>query len=138
MINLFAVSVKKKFIKNCNERVIFEEIIKEKSSLKGLVYQVFCDFFRASSIRYGEYLSRQSFSNTYMIRIVLVNPEPCFHPVTMQTGSPVFKKPRVFPKSTPYLTRTSTSFSQSSKAASVKEIFYKSYWTFKYLSVLPL
>jgi hypothetical protein len=33
-------------------------------------------------------------ADTYIMRIVLVNPGPCFHPVTIITASPVFIKPR--------------------------------------------
>ena len=54
------------------------------------------------------------FADTYITRIVLVNPGPCFQPVTTTTGSPAFMKPRPLPNLRPNCTLVSTSFSQSS------------------------
>lgn len=56
------------------------------------------------------------------MRMVLVNPEPCFQPVTTITESPFWMNPRLLPWLMPYCTRTSTSFSQSSWAASEMSI----------------
>lgn len=54
------------------------------------------------------------FADTYIMRIVLVNPGPRFQPVTTTTGSPAFMKPRPLPNWRPNCTLASTSFSQSS------------------------
>lgn len=60
-----------------------------------------------------------SSSSTYTMRRVFVNPDPCCHPVTTTTASPVFRKPRVLPNDTPCCTRTSTSFDQSLSGCSI-------------------
>lgn len=72
-----------------------------------------------------------SSSSTYTIRRVFVNPEPCCHPVTMTTVSPVFRNPRFLPKFRPYWTRRSTSFSQSVTGGSgrIKKVFSAPYCT---------
>lgn len=57
--------------------------------------------------------------STYIMRTVLVKPEPCFHPVTTTTWSPVLIKPRMRPNFSPLCTRLSTSFSQSLATPSV-------------------
>lgn len=49
--------------------------------------------------------------------MVLVNPDPCCHPVTMMTGSPSLMKCFDLPKLIPVVTRASTSFNQSSNRA---------------------
>ena len=57
---------------------------------------------------------REQFHWTFMIRIVLVDPEPSFHPVTTIIASPDLIIDSFFPKSIPAWIRRSTSLAQSS------------------------
>lgn len=70
----------------------------------------------------SQYMIGSTTSDTYTIRRVFVNPDPCFHPVTTMMGSPDFMKPRALPKLMPAFTRASTSFSQSGSLSAIKNI----------------